>query len=176
MMNDLTTERLTLKRMKEHDAAGLFAIWADPDVTRFMNIPSFTGEDQAKEMINVLTELAKENKALRYTIRMKDSGKIIGSCGYNVLDFENHKTELGYELAKEHWGKGYASEAIHALTKNAYAELGFHRIEAKVEPENGNSIRLLLKLGFTFEGTLRDAEKAKGRFVNLALYAKLSTD
>ncbi|MFD1173447.1 GNAT family N-acetyltransferase [Oceanobacillus picturae] len=176
MMKDLTTERLTLKMMQENDAARLFAIWADPDVTRFMNIPSFTREDEAKEMINVLTELAKENKALRYTIRMKDCGKIIGSCGYNVLDFDNQKTELGYELAKEQWGKGYASEAIHALTKNAYAELGFHRIEAKVEPENGNSIRLLQKLGFTFEGTLRDAEKAKGRFLDLAMYAKLSTD
>ncbi len=175
-MNDLTTERLTLKKIQENDAAGLFAVWSDPDVTRFMNIPAFTGEDQAKEMITILAALAKENKALRYTIRMKDSGQIIGSCGYNVLDFDNQRTELGYELAKGHWGNGYASEAIRELSRYAFTELGLHRIEAKVEPENDNSIRLLQKLGFTFEGTLRDAEKAKGRFVDLAMYAKLSSD
>lgn len=175
-MKDLTTERLTLKMMQENDATGLFAIWSDPDVTRFMNIPTFSGEEQAKEMITILAELAKENKALRYTIRTKDSGQIIGSCGYNVLDFENQKTELGYELAKEHWGKGYATEVIRELSRYAFAELGLHRIEAKVEPENKNSLKVLQKLDFTYEGTLRDAEKAKGRFVDLAMYAKLSTD
>ncbi|MGP4064282.1 GNAT family N-acetyltransferase [Oceanobacillus sp. M65] len=176
MINELITKRLTLRKMQEKDSAGLFAVWSDPSVTRFMNIPAFTGEDQAKEMINFLAELAHENKALRYTIRTKDSGQIIGSCGYNTIDFANGKTELGYELAKGHWGKGYASEAIRELMNYAFEELNLHRIEAKVEPENKNSIRLLQNLEFTFEGTLRDAEKAKGRFVDLAMYAKLSTD
>ncbi|WP_404454887.1 GNAT family N-acetyltransferase [Oceanobacillus kapialis] len=175
-MKDLTTERLTLKKMHDSDTDGLFALWSDPAVTEFMNIPAFKDVAQAREMIRLLTSLAEEMKAQRYTIHLKGSGKIIGSCGYNVLDFTNQKTELGYELAKEHWGKGYATEAIRTLVNYAFTELDMHRIEAKVEPQNRNSIRLLQKLGFIFEGTLRDAEKAKGEFVDLAMYARLRTD
>jgi len=175
-MTPLQTERLALRKMKASDSASLFQIWSDPEVTKYMNIDNFTDESQALEMIEILDKLAMENKAIRYAIIELQSNRIIGSCGYNTLDFTNAKAEIGYEMSKQYWGKGYAQEAIRALLDYAFSTLQLVRIEAKVEPENINSVRVLQKLNFTFEGTMRKCEKSKDTLIDLSIYSKLITD
>jgi ribosomal-protein-alanine N-acetyltransferase len=176
LIKELYTERLFLRKIKTSDSASLFKIWSDPEVTKFMNINSFTDKSQAKDMIELLDQLSQENKAVRYSIIELESNEIIGSCGYNSLDFENAKVEIGYDISKAFWGKGYAPEAIFSLMDYAFNSLKFNRIEAKVEPENINSIKVLQKLNFTFEGTMRKCEKSKGKFIDLSIYSKLITD
>ncbi|WP_458123897.1 GNAT family N-acetyltransferase [Paenibacillus sp. Z3-2] len=176
MITELHTERLQLRKMKVSDSASLFKIWSDPDVTKFMNVSCFTDENQATAMINLLEELSQENKAIRFSIIVQESNEIIGSCGYNSLDFENLKAEIGYDIARSHWGKGYATEAIFSLLTHAFSTLKLNRIEAKVDPENVNSIKLLQKLNFTFEGTLRAYERAGETFNDLSMYSKLAAD
>lgn len=175
-MTELHTERLHLRKMKVSDSASLFNIWSDPEVTKFMNIIRFTDENQAIEMIHLLDELSQDNKAIRFSIIVQESNEIIGSCGYNFLDFENAKAEIGYDLAKSHWGKGYATEAISSLLTHAFSSLKLNRMEAKVDPENVNSIRLLEKLNFTFEGKLRQYERTGETFNDLNMYSKLASD
>ncbi|PAD27480.1 GNAT family N-acetyltransferase [Niallia circulans] len=176
LITELHTTRLLLRKMRASDSTSLFPIWSDPEVTKFMNIDSFTEESQAKEMIFFLDELSKEDKAIRYAIIELESNQIIGSCGFNFIDFENEKAEIGYELSKLYWGQGYAKEAISCLIQSAFTDLHLNRIEAKIEPDNINSIKLIEKLSFTYEGTLRKAEKAKNRFIDLRLYSLLATD
>lgn len=176
LQTKLQTERLVLKQMSTTDSASLFHIWSDPEVTRFMNISSFTEESQAVEIIELLGKLAAENQAIRYSIIEAESGRIIGSCGYNMLDYDNARTEIGYDLGRAFWGQGYAPEAINALADYAFNTLEFNRIEAKVEPANLNSVKVLQKLHFTLEGTLRQCERSKGTFIDLCMYSKLATD
>ncbi|WP_102345966.1 GNAT family N-acetyltransferase [Bacillus sp. Marseille-P3661] len=176
MIRELYTKRLHLRKMIMTDAPKLFQIWSDPQVTEFMNITSFTNENQAIEMINLLDKLARDKKAIRYSIIQLETNELIGSCGFNVLDYENSKTEIGYDIGKPYWGNGYAPEAISALIKIAFYTLNLNRVEAKVEPANINSIKVLQKLKFTFEGTLRQAEKSKGKFIDLHIYSKLKSD
>lgn len=176
LMTELHTKRLYLRKMKATDASSLFHIWSDPDVTKFMNVSNFTNERQAIEMIELLDGLARANEAIRFSIIEVESTKIIGSCGYNSLDFEHAKAEIGYDLAKVFWGKGYAAEAINSLVEHAFTTLALNRIEAKVHPENVNSIKVLQKLNFIFEGTLRQAERVNGQFHDLNIYSKLRTD
>ncbi len=176
MITELQTERLVLRKIKVSDSASLFKIWSDPEVTKFMNINRFTDERQAVDMIKLLERLSKENRAIRYTIIELESEQIIGSCGFNFLDFKNAKAEIGYDISKAFWGKGYAPEAILSLVDYAFDTLDFNRIEAKVEPENINSIKVLQKLNFTFEGTMRKCEKSKDKWIDLSIYSKLITD
>lgn len=176
MITELHTERLQLRKMNVADSPHLYKIWSDPDVTKFMNIESFIHENQVIEMIEFLDELAQDQQAIRYTIIERQSNEIIGSCGFNLIDFESEKAEIGYDIAKAYWGKGYAPESINALLDYAFQTLGLNRIEAKVEPENANSIKVLHKLNFTFEGTLRQYEKAKENFIDINMYARLRTD
>lgn len=176
LITELHTERLHLRKMKVSDSSSLFKIWSDPDVTKFMNVSSFTNENQAKEMITLLDDLSQDSKAIRFSIIKIESNEIIGSCGFNSLDFENAKAEIGYDIDKSFWGRGYASEAICSLLDYAFSSLKMNRIEAKVEPENVNSIKLLQKLSFTFEGTLRQYERVDGKFNDLNIYSKLISD
>ncbi|BBH18820.1 N-acetyltransferase [Paenibacillus baekrokdamisoli] len=176
MITELHTERLHLRKMKVSDSSSLFKIWSDPDVTKFMNVSCLTNENQAKEMITLLDDLSQDRKAIRFSIIKIETKEIIGSCGYNSLDFENAKAEIGYDIAKSFWGRGYASEAIYSLLDYAFSSLKMNRIEAKVEPENVNSIKLLQKLNFTFEGTLRQYERVDGKFNDLKIYSKLISD
>lgn len=176
LQTELQTERLVLKKMSTTDSASLFHIWSDPEVTRFMNISSFTDESQAVAMIELLSKLTEENQAIRYSIIESKSGRIIGSCGYNMLDYDNARTEIGYDLGRAFWGQGYASEAINALTEYAFNTMDFHRIEAKVEPANLNSIKVLEKLNFQLEGTMRQCERSNGTFIDLCMYSKLAID
>lgn len=176
LITKLYTNRLLLRKVRTSDSSSLFKIWSDPEVTKFMNIDGFTEESQAMEMISHLDKLAIKKQAIRFSIIELNSNEIIGSCGYNSFDIENEKTEIGYEIAKEHWGKGYAPEAISALVEHAFHTLHLNRVEAKVEPENVNSIKVLQKLNFSLEGTLRQAEKSKGRYIDLKIFSKLKSD
>ncbi|MBD8499557.1 GNAT family N-acetyltransferase [Paenibacillus arenosi] len=173
---ELHMERLYMRKMNVSDSPSLFKIWSDPDVTEFMNVSSFTEERQAKDLIKLLDELSQDNKAIRYSIIEKGSNEIIGSCGFNYLDFEHAKAEIGYDIAKTSWGRGYATEAIQSLLNYGFSTLELNRIEAKVEPENVNSAKVLQKLNFTFEGTLRQYEKINGIFNDLTMYSKLRSD
>ncbi|MDK8190567.1 GNAT family protein [Paenibacillus sp. UMB7766-LJ446] len=176
MITELHTERLHLRKMKVSDSPSLFTVWSDPDVTKFMNVRCFTDVEQAKDMINLLDDLSRDRKAIRFTIIKKESNEIIGSCGYNALDFDNFKAEIGYDLAKSSWGRGYASEAVSSLVDHAFSSLKLNRVKAKVDPENVSSIKLLEKLFFTFEGTLREYERVEGTFNDLHMYSKLISD
>ena len=184
MITQLHTNRLHLRQMKESDSAELFQVWSDPEVATYMNISPFSDEKQAVEMIQVLANLAEDNQAIRFSIIEKESGTIMGSCGYNYLDYEHARAEIGYDLAKAYWGKGYAAEAVSALVDHGFTSLKLNRIEAKVDPRNVNSIKLLEKLEFTREGMLRGYERAGTRdgagveniFKDLYMYSKLSSD
>lgn len=176
MNTELHTERLYLRKMDPSDSPSLFRIWSDPDVTEFMNIDQFTDESQAREMIQFLNNLSDEDQAIRFTIIEKESGQIIGSGGYNFLDMEHAKAEIGYDIAKDYWGKGYATEAVGTLLEYAFSALSLNRVEAKVEPQNVSSIKVLQKLRFTHEGTLRQYEKIKGKFKDISIYSKLAAD
>lgn len=174
-MYDMQSERLLLRPMQLNDAPVLFEFWSDPMVTKHMNA-SFTDVSQAQQMIEMLQGLFKENKAIRWTIFLKHSNEIIGSCGFNYLDYENERAEIGYDLGYPYWGKGYAPEAIQTLIRFGFESLHLNRVEAKVEPENLNSIKVLRKLRFVEEGKLRQYEKSKEEFVDLTMFSILRTE
>ncbi|WP_284141520.1 GNAT family protein [Virgibacillus sp. LDC-1] len=176
MITQFFTERLHVRKITTKDSEELFRIWSDPDVTRFMNISNFTNEQQAADMIYFLNQLYEKNEAVRYSIIELSTNKIIGSCGFNSLDKEHDRTEIGYELAKASWGKGYATEAISKLIDIAFQEMNLNRIEAKIDAKNKNSIRLMERLHFTYEGTLRQYEKNDGKYADIQLFSRLKSD
>ena len=84
-------------------------------------------------------------------------------CLWN-FDPTFHTAELGYELHRARWGQGLASEALSAMLEYAFADLGFHRIEANPLAGNESSVKLLVKLGFREEGRLRERRFFRGQF------------
>ncbi|MFP7477081.1 GNAT family N-acetyltransferase [Terribacillus saccharophilus] len=168
----MSKKQINLRPISVADAPTLFQFWSDPDVTAFMNITPMQSVKQAEEMILYITQL---EHADRYTIVLEDD-TIVGTCGFNYIDAMNQRGEIGYEIGKDFWRRGYMSQALHALIEEGFQTLQLNRIEAKVEPENTPSRRLLEKAGFHEEGILRQYEKMNGVFLDMVMYSLLRSD
>lgn len=174
---ELITNRLILRQLAMEDAPALFHIWSDCEVTKYLNINAFTHIGQAKEMIELLNQLAVEQKAMRWTIVLKETNHPIGSCGYNTwIKEEGYRGEIGYDLDRKYWGQGIMSEALHGLIQFGFSTMGLNRIEALVEPGNIPSCKLLGKIGFCEEGLLRDYQYNKEKFTDLTMYSLLKRE
>ena len=104
---------------------------------------------------------------------------VAGGIGVHRLDKNpgyRDTAELGYWLAGPYWGRGLMTEAVRAVTRYAFDELGLFRIEAGVFGWNVSSVRVLEKTGYSFEGRLRKQVFKDGQRVDVLLYSRLRTD
>lgn len=147
---NLQTARLQLNEMALTDAPDLFKIWSNREVARYMNIEPFQNIEQAEMMIQMISDLPT---AIRYTIRLKDTGEIIGSAGFNDIDETYKVAEIGYDINQDYWGLGYGTEAINALIAEA-KERGITKLKAKVVEKNAASLHLLRKVAFIFDAVV----------------------
>lgn len=175
-MTVISTRRLLLRQAAVEDAPVLYTYWSDGEVTRYMNIAPLERLSQAAEMIKLLNSLAVHGQAFRWSILDRETGAVAGSCGFNQLDRENLRAEIGYELGRQYWGRGLMLEALQAVLDHGYRQMQLNRIQALVEPPNAASRGLLSKLGFREEGLLRQYERSKGRFIDVIMYARLKAE
>lgn len=153
---DLETDRLMLQLLTDEDAPALFEFFSDDDVTKYMDMESFTSVQQAVDEIDFMSRMAERLQGCRYGIHDKRDGKLIGTCGFHAWEWQRgRKAEIGYDLAKAYWGKGIMKEALTSLITFGYEHMNLLRIEALVLPEANQSMSVLRKLGFTQEGLLR---------------------
>ncbi|WP_418302662.1 GNAT family N-acetyltransferase [Lysinibacillus fusiformis] len=89
---------------------------------------------------------------------------------------KNNRIEIGYDLKPAYWGQGIMQKALGKIIHFAFTSMEINKIEAKVEPENKASIRLLGKLNFCQEGVLRQHEFEKGKYVDLVLFSILRSE
>lgn len=143
-MKRMETERLILRPLTIDDAHDVFEWASDPVVNRYMPYPLHKSIHQAEEWISTLKE---KNE---FCFCLKDSGKVIGS-GSVTFHAEYKAYELGYNLNRQFWGCGYATEAARAMIQWAYQNLGardFFARHANANEASGNVIR---KCGFQFD-------------------------
>ncbi|HYD79017.1 MAG TPA: GNAT family N-acetyltransferase [Paucimonas sp.] len=170
----LRTDRLRLRPIGEHDANALFAIFSDPEVMRFWSTPPWTDPAQALESIRSTRADYENGSALRLGVEQAD--RLIGTCTLFAISHGNRRAEIGYALARRHWGKGYMHEALAAFVGHAFGALGLHRLEADIDPRNTASARALERLGFIKEGHLRERWIVAGEVSDSALYGLLAGD
>ncbi|MEW9121529.1 MAG: GNAT family protein [Thermotaleaceae bacterium] len=173
----IETEDLLLRKIELSDATRLLAIWSNKDVTKYMNIEPFENLEQVKDMVELLNSLFEQREANRWAIVLKEKNCVIGTCGYNRgLKEEDFLGEIGYELDKAYWGKGYGTEALKAVIDYGFEQLELNRIEAMVMLENIQSTALLKRLGFKEEGILREHGFYKGRYWDEYCYSLLKRE
>lgn len=150
MRQRIETARLILRPFQPGDAESAFGWFGDPVVMRF----TATGPD--KSVVQTRARLAEYQKHQRehgfskWLITDAHSRHSIGDSGLLVLR-EYGWIDLGFRLAQQHWGKGFATEAASAWVRAAFDEFHIPRLGAFVHPENVASIRVLEKLGFQAE-------------------------
>ena len=172
----LETERFILRKAKVDDCRDIFELYSDENVVKFIPFTSFVSVEEAINELNWYDKIFEEQTGLRWVIEEAKSKKVIGTCGFLNYETEHNRIEVGYDLNPGYWGKGVMKEALSSIIHFAFTKMKINKIEAKVEPENKSSIRLLEKLNFSQEGVLRQHEFEKGKYVDLAIFSKLKSE
>lgn len=170
----LTTERLVLRDLRPSDAEAVFALRSDPRVMEHVNRPLARTMEDASALITLINGMVAANDAVQWAITQKGDDAFIGLIGFWRIVKEHHYAELGYMLAREHWGKGFASEAIGAVLPFGFTTLGLHRVEAITRPVNAASIRALEKNGFVREAHFKQNILWNGAFHDSLHFGKLA--
>jgi ribosomal-protein-alanine N-acetyltransferase len=148
----IETARLLLRRPQRRDAEIIFSRYAnDPEVTRYLAWPRHRGLRDTLQFLEFSDNEWEQSPGGPYLIEVRDSGQVIGSTG---IEFETeYRASTGYVLARDSWGRGYATEALLGIV-GVCAALGLARLHAMVHVEHTASRRVLEKCGFVHEGTL----------------------
>lgn len=150
----LDTERLVIRPYIKDDLIECFNLMQDKELFKYINM-DVMNIDEYKGLFSWLIDSYEvgfhEDFKYSFNITLKESGKHIGWCGVGVLDFDFSKKEIFYLIGKEHWGKGYAKEAIKALVDFCFNTIGLEEIVAVCKPENIASRRIIEGAGLKFQ-------------------------
>jgi RimJ/RimL family protein N-acetyltransferase len=172
----LTTDRLRLRPLQRADAASLFAVKSDPEVTgRYGQEPHRSLDETHAWVQRSLGDLER-HEAIVWAITLKEEGQAIGECCLWHFDPDFHYAELGYEMHPAYWHNGLMTEALSAVLTYGFVELGLHRVEADPLAANKPSQELLLKLGFKHEGTLRQRHFFHDRYHDILCFGLLKKE
>lgn len=174
----LESQRLLLRKFTTDDAQAMFDNWAsDPDVTKFLTWPTHKNVDVSKGVLNDWTSQYEDLNFYQWAIVVKDNGNIpIGSIGVVKFDDVIQMVHVGYCIGKKWWFKGITSEALTLLIKFFFEEVEVKRIEARYDPRNNNSGKVMKKCGLQYEGTMRQADKNNLGICDTIMYAILRDD
>jgi RimJ/RimL family protein N-acetyltransferase len=152
----IETERLLLRKPRPADAADLAVAYADPEVVRFIGDGSTATLPEVEEGIQQWLERWESWGMSLLSLERREDGRVLGRAGFLRWDPETwqvggNETELGWLLAREHWGQGYATEAAVALRDWALTERGLTRLISLIHHANVQSVHVAERIGERYE-------------------------
>jgi RimJ/RimL family protein N-acetyltransferase len=159
----LETERLVLRPLDQDDLSDIVA-WED-----VASAPNH--EAAAQEFLDYCFREYRERGIGPWGIQLKETGAIVGNCGFPDIIFKKLCGEVNYYVATGHRGKGLALEALNALLRFGFRDIGLTRIQARCQPDNLSSERVMQRAGMRFEGWIESAPSAKDPSPKQKLYA-----
>lgn len=173
MRIDVTSD-IYLSAITASDADDLMNHLQDPDVSRHMLLlpHPYTLQMALQWIEHAAGDVQRNGRQTIWAIR-DASGRMIGEIElHKGLPAREHVSDIGYWLAKSHWGRSIMTQAVKAIIEVAFREFGVQRITAPIFAQNIASARVLEKNGFVIEATcLRRAYQRNGQFYDATLYA-----
>ena len=149
----ITTERLVLRKPRMDDAPVIFETYArDPEVVRYLVWKPHKTVQETEQFLSACKQLWRSGRDYAYAITLKENSSLIGMFGLHPMKM---KVEVGYALARPHWGKGYVTEILREVIDWAFTQTEIYRVQAFCDVENLASARVMEKAGMTREGVLR---------------------
>ena len=152
----IETPRLILRDISQEDAAEIFKNFSDPDIAKWFFEAPFTEIEQVNQIIAEFQGDFLRKTGLTWAMILKENNTCIGTCGYGDVEINNHG-EIGFDLAKEHWGKGLMVEGLTSIIDYGFEGLNLTSVEAHTYSNNLRAIFLLKKLGFHLDNITEDS-------------------
>ena len=172
----IETPRLILRKATIEDAETMFRNWAnDPEVTKYLTWPPHKDMDVTKSVLANWVESYQKDDYYQWMIVLKDTDEPIGSLMASSVG-RAPSAHIGYCIGKNWWHRGIMTEALRAVIRYLFDEVGFQRIEAMHDPNNPHSGAVMRKCGMTYEGTHRQSDRNNQGICDASYYAILQTD
>lgn len=153
----LETDRLIIRPWQPDDRAAFDAMARDPEVVRFVHHGEPYTDEEAEEFLSRQARQLREFDMCMGPMVEKSSGRVVGLAGVQPLG-RSGDLEIGWWLAREVWGRGYATEAGGAAMRHVLETLKRPRVVAIIDPGNDASVRVATRLGMKYEGRYTGAQ------------------
>jgi ribosomal-protein-alanine N-acetyltransferase len=172
---ELTTTRLRLRQFEPRDVDGLHACFGDADAMRYWTFPACKTKAETERWVRILAKTSNPHEYLAWAVADKRADRCIGMVIYHHREVRNHRLEIGYILGRAQRGRGLMTEALQALLAYCFEQLGVHRVDALIHPDNVPSIRLAERLGFRLEGgPVRDYWRVGDAYASVMVYGLIA--
>jgi ribosomal-protein-alanine N-acetyltransferase len=164
--------------MTLEDAEQAYRNWlSDPLVTLYMSWEAHKTVEDTKAILYEWQTKSKEPSYYHWGIELKEDKQIIGAIGAFTISEKHREATLGYCLGRAYWAKGYMTEATKTVVEHLVNRVGINRVQAKYNPNNIGSGRVLKKCGFQIEGVNRQGHfSTKLGFMDAVCCAILKSD
>ena len=148
----LETKKLLFRRQIPGDLDDLFALYSDPEITKYIPDAPRNYEETREELEWFLNGHPKHPELGLWATIHRETGKFIGRCGLLPWTIDGRQeVEVAYTIAREYWGKGLGTEAAQGILQYGFGELGLSRLICLIDPNNIASQRVAEKIGMTLE-------------------------
>ncbi len=148
-----TTDRCTLRLLRPTDAVPLQHLYGDPEAMRYVGSDGLPRTpEQTVAGVGRLIAHQRAHGFSVWAVVESESGEVIGVAGLVLVELVGPEVELVYELMRDRWGMGIATEVAKACLEVAFGALGLERVVALSYPENAASVRVMQKIGMTDDG------------------------
>lgn len=170
----IETSRLLLRTLEASDVGEAYLSWLrDPEVIRFLEV-RFLPPQEIEQIRAFVESVNKSTDNLLLGIFCKGDGLHIGNVKIGPIVREHARSPIGYMIGeRSSWGRGYASEAIHAAARYALGTMGLGKVSAGCYETNVGSSKALLKAGFVHEATVPSDVICDGHRVASLYYGML---
>lgn len=153
----LETDRLILRHQVLEDLDDLWALYCDPEITKYIPDAPRSREEAKEELEWHMHGHPQYPQLGLWATMHKETGRFIGRCGLLPWNIDGQaEVEVAYTIARDYWGQGLATEAAQAILKYGFEQLNLTRLICTIEPENIASKKVAEKIGMTFEKESRD--------------------
>jgi ribosomal-protein-alanine N-acetyltransferase len=169
----LKSSKIILRKITEDDTDNIFELRSNPQTMRFIPRPLATTKQDAVDLITLMNDKIIANTDINWAITLPDNDDLIGIIGHYRIDHENFRSEIGYILNPNFHNKGIVTAAIKLVLQYGFINLQLHSVEARINPNNFASEKVLLKNGFIKEAHLIENEFFEGKFIDTVIYSLL---
>lgn len=166
---------IILREIEISDAPDYFDYMSRKEMESFLtkdNMPESL--EKAVEEVKYWGSLFPSKRSIYWAIALKDTNKMIGTAGFNVISFPNSRAELSYDLSPDYWGKGVMLKSIKGILTFSDQSLEIVRVQATVITDNERSIKVLERCGFKKEGILEKYEVVEGQHKDYYMYGRVA--
>lgn len=169
----IESERLTLRRYKEIDIDAVYEIITDKRLSKYIKYPDLI-KDEELECIRKWISEADDSVYEKWVIEEKETSIVVGNISVNTVSKKNNYCNVGYAIRYNHWGNGYAAEALKAVADHLLNNREYYLVECSCNELNMQSVRAMEKAGFKKDGYIANRRLNKdGTYSGVVFYSKI---